>query len=33
MDDEHSNWHKGVPRVTVHTIPALMLCLMPKLSR
>jgi hypothetical protein len=33
MDDEQSNGHKGVQRVAVHTIPALMLCFMPKLSR
>jgi hypothetical protein len=33
MDYEQSNWHKGVPRVTVQTIPAVMLCFMRKLSR
>jgi hypothetical protein len=32
MDDVQSNWHKGVPRVTVHTSLALMLYFMPELS-
>jgi hypothetical protein len=33
MDGEQSNWHKGLQRVTVSTIFALMLCFLPELSR
>jgi hypothetical protein len=33
MDAEQSNWHKGVQRVTVYTIFALILYFMPEFSR